>query len=70
MDTTYLQDQINAKEAEIADKQRRIDILKDGIAIDKKMLSILKAGLKKIQEKYADTEQEKGEQPEQAGQEQ
>ena len=60
MDTTYLEEQIAAKEAEIASKQSKIDMLKDGISIDRSMLGILKKGLKKMQDKYANTEQEKG----------
>lgn len=49
-----LQEQIAAKEAEIAYKQSRIDLLKDGIKIDHSVLSMLKKGYSKLKEKYAD----------------
>lgn len=49
-----LDQQIKAKEDEIALKQSRIDILKDGIKLDNDILKLLKKSRAKFQEKYAD----------------
>lgn len=49
-----LDQQIKAKEDEIALKQSRIDILKDGIKLDNDILKLLKKSRAKLKEKYAD----------------
>lgn len=50
MDTTILEQDIEAKEKEIADKQKQINLIKTGIDMDKAMLKILRKGLEKIKE--------------------
>lgn len=54
IDTSPLQDKINALEAEIREKQTKINLLKDGIAIDKQALRVYKKGLEKLKEKTGD----------------
>lgn len=54
MDTQSLQQKIDSIDQDIADKQAKIALLKDGIVMDKKLRKIYVEGLKKLKEKYAD----------------
>lgn len=54
IDTSPLQDKINALEVEIREKEAKINLLKDGIAIDKQALRVYKKGLEKLKEKTGD----------------
>lgn len=63
MDTTYLEKQIEVKDQEIADKQAKIERLKEGIIIDKKLRKVMVDGLERLKEKYpkdANPEQKEG----------
>jgi uncharacterized coiled-coil protein SlyX len=51
MDTTILEAKIKELEIEISDKQRSINLLKDGISMEKRALKIYQDGLDKIKER-------------------
>ena len=57
MDTTPLEQKIQALEAEIAEDQKKIDLLKQNISTNKSALKIYQKGLERIkgQEKWETT---------------
>lgn len=48
---TYLEEQVKIKESEIQEKERNLDILKDGIVMDKQLLKIMRNGLERMKAK-------------------
>lgn len=54
MDTTILEQTIKNLDQEIIDKQKAIDLLKEGISMAKKAKKIYEDGLEKIKSKNAD----------------